>query len=252
MAAVPLQSYQSRERRLAQFGREFVYTHAASKGRGGQSASWQRQREATAAAAAAANMASGSAAGSLDLPAGEGLSASLDSDSEAAVAAGQLAKPQRQWAPIQPWIRDALNFVAAYPRVADPYLIRRANVQVQRSTLPLRPYMQPPRQHRQTDGSVARPSALLARCQLMVFGRAAAVEPRTQQPLQQRSGHGMRRSYTQQPLQQRSQLHALCAGSRSSGAAGRAATLRAQFSAAAVRTTLLQAGTRMLRMLRAF
>lgn len=142
VAAVPLDSYPEGERRLAQFGREFVYfkspfpavqptqqqqQRAGDEGQGGAGASRsplrgpKRQRDVAAAAA------SGSAAGSMS---GDSMdataSSSVGSDGEEGGEPGAEAVPAllrpparpRQWAPMHAWVRETLAFVAAYPRLA--------------------------------------------------------------------------------------------------------------------------------------
>lgn len=276
VAAVPLARYTPRERRLVQFGREFVYsrapagsTTADSAGAGGTTAGGdprlaipmtsgggerrrqgvgaggagaRRQREVAAAAAPSSSSLDSLASTDELLSAG---AAGSGSDSEGAVEAPLSAAVDRAPAPprvplepLQPWVRDALAFVTAYPRMADPQLIRRANVTVQRSVLPLRPYMQPTRVQRLPDGTMVRPSALLAEC-----GIAAAAGPGRQQGagLLGRGSRVGRRGALAYPLQplQRAPLHTCTFG----GSMPRAA--------AAPRVPLMLAGRGLLRLLRA-
>ncbi|EFN50853.1 hypothetical protein CHLNCDRAFT_141768 [Chlorella variabilis] len=197
VAAVPLADYPMRERKLAKFGREFVYSRrmggeaeaeeegsfAAEMGVGG--GTWRRRqqggrrREVAAAAASPASSDSLGSGASLD-----GNDAESEEEGEGAGSAVLLAKPVRlrgpqprplrepraPWAlqqPLQPWLEECMTFAAAYPRVADPFLIRRSSWGVQRDVLPLRPYMQPPRMQRNPDGSSSKPSAVLNPCQLL-------------------------------------------------------------------------------------
>lgn len=266
VAAVPLSAYPSRERRLAQFGREFVYSRAPAGGTAGAGSAagsdaygegggggggggerrraWagagagagRRQREVVAAAAPSG--ASLDSLASTDEPSAAESASDGEGAEVAAVGAAAGQAPRRpRWAPMQPWVRDALAFVASYPRLADPVLIRRANVTVQRTVLPLRPYMQPPRAQRLPDGSLARPSALLAES-----GLAAAVGPARQQGtgLLGRGSRAGRRgalAHPQLPLQ-RSPLHTC-------GLSGSLAR-----PAAVPRVQLMLAGRGLLRLLR--
>lgn len=130
MAAVPLESYPEAERRLAQFGREFVYfstpftvQHAGGTGAGAARTPLRpARRQRDVAAAAASGSVEGSTSGdSMDVP---GSSAGSDGEEEGeqgADAMSALLRPParpRQWTRTQGWVRETLAFVAAYPRLA--------------------------------------------------------------------------------------------------------------------------------------
>ena len=158
--------------------------------------------------------------------------------------------------------------------LADPLLLRRSGLRVERDVLPLRPYMQPPHTQHRLDGAAGRPAALLARCQL---ARWSAPRPDAWHAHGQQHHHHKRAPRRVGPrlhlpaaaavaagqqLGQRSRLHTFSlgwscrngssGGSGSGGSAGRAVS-RAQLASTAVRSTLLQGCTRLLgsiRMLR--
>jgi hypothetical protein len=180
-----------------------------------------------------------------------------DGEEEGEAAPALLRPPQRPrpWTPMHAWVRETLAFVAAYPRVADPWLIRRSNTRVQREVLPLRPYMQPPRKTA-SDSTVA----MSAPCQARQWQQA---ERALHQP---RRGSAVRRHALPQ---QGAGLHTACfAGSRAllcggaSQVTGRPgpcfgsgrpllSPARAQLpGASTMRAALVQAGTRLLGNLR--
>jgi hypothetical protein len=111
VAAVPIGAYPRRERRLARFGREMAYT-------------WAGEAAAAAVEAAEAAVAAAAEAG----------------DGAEAAAAPALAPARAD--PTPAWLYDAASFAAAYPRLADPAVLRAA-ARLSREVLPLRPYMLP-------------------------------------------------------------------------------------------------------------
>ena len=128
VAAVPLESYPQQERKLAQFGREFVYfrapypppgqqQQASGSGEGGAGTGRpplrgaRRQRDVAVAAASGSLDASLSSVGSDGEEEGE-------PGAEPVAALMRPRPPPRQWAPMHAWVRETLAFVAAYPRLA--------------------------------------------------------------------------------------------------------------------------------------
>lgn len=128
VAAVPLESYPEQERKLAQFGREFVYFRApypppgqqqqmGGSGEGGAGTGRpplrgaRRQRDVAAAAASGSMDASLSSVGSDGEEEGE-------PGGEPVAALVRPRPPPRHWAPMHAWVRETLAFVAAYPRLA--------------------------------------------------------------------------------------------------------------------------------------
>lgn len=157
--------------------------------------------------------------------------------------------------------------------------MRRSGLRVERGVLPLRPYMQPPHMQLHSDGAGGRPVALLARCQLMGWGRQRHPPlPAAGQHQQQHRKRGARRVgpaahrlhlpaaaavAAGQQLGQRSRLHTFSLGwSRSGGGGGGGGGVasgrrqpRVLPATTAVRSALLQGCTRLLgsiRLLRPF
>lgn len=120
VAAVPLGAYPRRERKLAQFGREFVFRRAPAAAEAGDVAclpglgplSLQQQQQQQAAEEV------GGARPGLE-QAGGLATLALEERRPAAQAGAALSEQQQQQGErVQPWVLDCLSFAAAYPRVA--------------------------------------------------------------------------------------------------------------------------------------
>ena len=199
VSAVPLGAYPERERKLAQFGREFVYFSSAGGGTASSSSGSSSSREVAAEQRAAAMRA---APGGTD-----------GADGGGGVGAGGLpVRPPKQ--PLQGWMRECLSFAAAYPRVADPGAMRQCNQLVRREVLHLRPYMQPivpaQRNHPDAGAGGSQVRALLVHC---VDWQGGGGQGQRLQGGSERWSH--QRQHVPQ-LGQRSLLHTLGAASCSS------------------------------------
>ena len=142
MAAVPLNNYPRRERKLAQFGREFVFSQSAAAAAAPPPGTSRRMHRGGRRGGPAAAAGRGSTPlGSID-SSGSGDEVEPQPQPEqqllvAVVAAageepglgrtvpsipipilGKSLPPPRAWTPMQPWVEECLAFAAAYPRVA--------------------------------------------------------------------------------------------------------------------------------------
>ena len=174
VAAVPLEKYSYRERRLARFGREFVFyagTDSGACGSGGGAGGGSAGSDEPAARGAAAAWprpnAGESSSSSLGSP-DSSLGGSGGEGGRALRGAGQqLEQPWRgrRW---EPWVHEALLFADLYPKVADSATIQRAAALLRRDMLPLRPYMQPGPGALAAEAAAAE--ALGARARRLSFG----------------------------------------------------------------------------------
>ncbi|KAL4857574.1 5'-3' exoribonuclease 2 [Chlorella vulgaris] len=280
VAAVPLESYPRQERLLAQFGREFVYSRAPEMGPGapardGPAAAaaakpagsvWRLERLLPEPAAGTGAEAAPAAAGGALATAqkegdavggssnGNGYGTGSGSGSSGGNGGSELQPGQpadvaalpplpAPYVAIQPWLKDCLSFAAMYPRVADPFLIRRSNSRVMRGKLPPRPYMQPNPAQRAPPAASAtaarRPSAAASP------GLAARGDWQQRGSRRTSSSSGVRSRHPAHPTlhpSQRSPLHSL-AGGRCGRGAGRSAAAMLQGC-----TRLLSTLPRMLRL----
>ena len=211
VGAVPLGAYPERERKLAQFGREFVYFSAGGAASSRQSSS-SSSRETAAEQRATAAMRAAPGTDGADGGGGGG-----------GAGVGSLpVRPPKQPMPLQGWMRECLSFAAAYPRVADPGAMRQCNQLVRREVLRLRPYMQPivPPAHRNLPDAGAGGSqvrALLVHCMDWQPGQGQGLQGGSERRAQQRHQVLQR----QRQLGQRSLLHTLGSASGSSSRSGR-------------------------------
>jgi hypothetical protein len=124
VGAVPIDDYPRRERRLARFGREMVFSWAPAP------PPPPPPQPPASSSSCDSGVAPNAAAPSAGLAA-----APPPGGRPRAAAAGAGERP------IPGWLRDCLSFASAYPRLGDRERLRAAARRIARDTLPMHPYM---------------------------------------------------------------------------------------------------------------